>query len=412
MKVCQVCKQEKCDELINFGHHPVCHKFTNGTEEKEEKFSLALGQCKNCGLVQLMSPISVNKLIPRYDWIAYNEPEEHLDFLAKNIIELPGINKSSVICGVSYKEDTILERLNRLGFENTWRMDMNHDLGIANSKANLESIQQQIRPNIINSIHKKHPLPDVIIVRHILEHTHNTHEFMSALKQLVKPSGYIIFEVPDCAKGFEILDYTTIWEEHSLYFTEATFKMCMNVAGLKLHHFEKYNYTFENVLIGIVKIENINDIAKSLFLNGDVIASEKKRAHHFSKHLTLKEKSIKDFLSKFVKKGNNIVMFGTGHAACMFINLFKIKDLIAFAIDDNQKKQGFYLPGSKLPIQSTQSFFSENKNNDLCLLGLSSESEKKVIEQHQLFEKIGGVFASIYSGSKYAIEAFTEKRIR
>ena len=124
------------------------------------------------------------------------------------------------------------------------------------------------------------------------------------------------------------------------------------------------------------------------------------------------EDFYKDFLSKFVKKGNNIVMFGTGHAACMFINLFKIKDLIAFAIDDNQKKQGFYLPGSKLPIQSTQSFFSENKNKDLCLLGLSSESEKKVIEQHQSFEKNGGVFVSIYSGSKYAIETFAEKRIR
>ena len=43
---------------------------------------------------------------------------------------------------------------------------------------------------------------------------------------------------------------------------------------------------------------------------------------------------------------------------------------------------------------------------------MSILSEKKVIEQHQSFEKSGGVFASIYSGSKYAIETFTEKRIR
>ena len=411
MKVCQVCKKEKCDELINFGHHPVCHKFTNGTE-KEEKFSLALGQCQNCGLVQLMSPISVNKLIPRYDWITYNEPEEHLDFLAKTIIELPGINKSSVICGVSYKEDTLLARLNRLGFENTWRMAMSQDLGIANSKANLESIQQQIRPNIVNLIHQKYSSPDIIIVRHILEHTHNTLEFMSTLKQIVKPSGYIIFEVPDCAKGFETLDYNTIWEEHALYFTEATFKMCLGVGGFTLHHFEKYNYTFENVLIGIVKTGNIIDISKSFFLDKGILASEKNRVQYFSKNLKLKEKLIKDFLDRFTREGNNIVMFGTGHTACMFINLFGIKDLIAFAIDDNQKKQGFYLPGSKLPIQSTESFFSKKKNKDLCLLGLGSISEKKVIKQHQTFEKNGGVFASIYSGSKYAIEAFTEKSIR
>ena len=96
-------------------------------------------------------------------------------------------------------------------------------------------------------------------------------------------------------------------------------------------------------------------------------------------------------------------MFGTGHAACMFINLFEIKDLVDFAIDDNSKKKGFYIPGSKIPIYSSESL--SNKKINLCLLGLSSESEKKIIKKHQTFKEGGGVFASIYPGSKYAIES-------
>ena len=215
MKVCQVCKKKECIKLIDFGEHPVCHKFTDG-KEKEEKHSLALGQCNFCGLVQLISPIPVDKLIPRYDWITYNEPEEHLDHLVNVIGNLPNITKKSKVCGVSYKEDTTLARLNNLGFENTWRIDMNKDLGISDKKANLESIQHYLKPGIVNSIHDKYGIPDLIIVRHILEHTHDTHSFMLALKKLVNPSGYIIFEVPDCTEGFEKLDYTTIWEEHIL----------------------------------------------------------------------------------------------------------------------------------------------------------------------------------------------------
>ena len=136
MKTCQICKKEGCNKLIDFGKHPVCHKFTNGSE-KEEKFSLILGQCKFCGLVQLMSPIPFNKLTPIYDWIGYNEPEEHLDYLANFITGLPGITKQATVCGVSYKEDTLLERLNKLGFKNTWRMKMKEDLNILNPKANL-----------------------------------------------------------------------------------------------------------------------------------------------------------------------------------------------------------------------------------------------------------------------------------
>ena len=154
MKVCQVCKKKRCGKVINFGKHPVCHKFTDG-KEKEEKYPLDLGQCQFCGLVQLMSPIPFNKLVPRYDWITYNEPEEHLDYLVDVITNLPSITKESAICGVSYKEDTTLARLNRLGFKDTWKIDMNKDLGISNSKANLESIQHHLRPNIVNSIQKK-----------------------------------------------------------------------------------------------------------------------------------------------------------------------------------------------------------------------------------------------------------------
>ena len=74
---------------------------------------MILGQCKGCGLVQLIKFIPIKKLTPRYNWISYNEPEEHLDRLAKTITKLPGINKYSKVCGLSYKEDSLLERLKK-----------------------------------------------------------------------------------------------------------------------------------------------------------------------------------------------------------------------------------------------------------------------------------------------------------
>ena len=401
MKICQICKQKTCGKLIDFGKHPVCHKFTNGNE-KEEKYPLTLGQCHSCGVVQLMSPIPINGLVPRYDWITYNEPEKHLDHLVEVIKNLPGITKESTICGVSYKEDTTLARLNRLGFNDTWRIDMKEDLGIDNSKANLESIQQNIKPSIVDSIHKRHGVPDLIIVRHILEHTHNTLQFMLALKKLVNPNGYIIFEVPDCTRGFEKLDYTTIWEEHILYFTDNTFKMCLNHGGFAPHYFEQYNYPFESVLIGIVKPNNVKSTLKPFLMDKHILTEEIKRVKLFAEQLTQKQNDIKKFLKNFKQNHDNIVIFGTGHAACMFINLLGIKDLIDFAIDDNHKKKGFYTPGSKLPIHSSDAL--TKKKTNLCLLGLSSESEKKIINKHKSFEENGGIFASIYPTSKYAIQ--------
>src|SRR5439155_20826190 len=124
---------------------PVYHHFFDGTEP-EERQPLSLGQCENCGVVQLMAPAPSEKLIPRFDWISYNEPEAHLDELVKNLSDLPGISKMATIAGLTYKEDSSLRRFQELGYLQTWRVDPAGDLGISDSRAGIETIQGRMIP--------------------------------------------------------------------------------------------------------------------------------------------------------------------------------------------------------------------------------------------------------------------------
>ena len=119
---------------------------------------------------------------------------------------------------------------------------------------------------------------------------------MLALKKLVNPSGYIIFEVPDCTEGFEKFDYTTIWEEHILYFTDLTFKNCLNSGGFLLHYFEKYNYSFESVLIGIVKPDDNKNTFKNFNIEKNILDREIVRTQNFTKQLVKKHDTLKKFL--------------------------------------------------------------------------------------------------------------------
>jgi len=398
MNFCRVCYRKKNKKIINFGRHPVSHKFSDG-KNKDRKFPLELGQCQSCGLVQLTKIIPMKKLVPKFEWITYNEPEKHLDSLSNVIAKLPGINKNSKICGVSYKEDTVLERLKKKGFKNTWRMDAKSDLKILDKKANLETIQNKINDNTASVIKKKHGDQDIIIVRHILEHTHNTHEFMSGLRKMIKKDGYVVFEVPDCTNGFKIKDYNTLWEEHIFYFTNITLKNTLQIGGFNTHIFKKYKYPFESVLVNIVK----KDKNKIKQIRKIYLKQELNQLKFTKKNFARKKINLKNFIKKYKKKNNQVAIFGTGHAACLFINLFKIKNLIDFAIDDNLKKTGYFIPGSKIPIHNSK--ILKQKKIKLCLLGVSSDSEMKILKKHKSFIKKGSFFASIYPSSKYAIRA-------
>jgi hypothetical protein len=399
MKTCLVCRQPRCSDLYNFGDPAICHHFFEG-KATEETHPLLLGICEQCATVQCLTPIPPAKLVPRFDWITYNEPEAHLDSMVDTLCQLSGINKHSVVAGLSYKEDTTLRRFRERGFHNTWRMDTKSDLEISDQKAGVEMIQKQIQSSLVPKLHAKYPQPDIMIIRHVLEHTHNTLGFMETFRRLVKPTGYVVFEVPDCARAFDMLDYTTLWEDHTIYFVEPTFIPCLKGGGFSINRFERYRAPYENCLVAITRPTMA---IESLEISSKDFQIEQQRALGFAKGFSERKKALRQLLVDWRKRGK-IAAFGAGHQLAMFINVMEVADLIEFVVDDHPRKCGLRMPGSRLPIVSSSSLLSENIK--LCLSSLGAESEKKVVEKQKAFVENGGVFASIFPISKDSLLNF------
>ena len=95
MTNCHVCGQPQCVELVDFGRHPLCHHFFDGNQV-EGVYPLVLGQCEHCGIVQLTKRIDPQQMLPRFDWLVYNEPEQHVDALVNLLRSLPGVREVRV----------------------------------------------------------------------------------------------------------------------------------------------------------------------------------------------------------------------------------------------------------------------------------------------------------------------------
>lgn len=250
---CIACRQPSVRRLADFGPQPVGHHFQEGPNARAGFHPIVLGQCDACGLAQLIQPIPPDKLVPRVDWIRYNEPEAHLDQLVESLTRLPGLNPASRLLGITYKEDTSLRRFQERGFPNTSRLDMVEDLGITHPGAGVEYVQQRLTPEIVPHLRQRHGTPDLILVRHVIEHTHDTPAFLETFRQWVSPKGYVVFELPDCARGFDLLDYTTFWEDHSLYFVETTFRSTLPRHGLQVVGFHRYPGPYEHCLVAVTQ---------------------------------------------------------------------------------------------------------------------------------------------------------------
>lgn len=389
MKSCVICGQAACRELIDFGELPICHHFLKPGEQ-EDTHPAALGQCEACGLVQMMDPIPPAKLVPRFDWIKYNEPEAHLDAVVEMLQGLPGITPASVIAGMSFNDDSLLRRFRERGFANTWRVDMATDLDITVPNAGIETVQSRILPPLAAELRQKHGPPDLLVARMMLEHAGDASVFLEALRDLVNPTGYVVLDVPDCGRAFDLFDYTTLWEDHPLYFVERTFLAALGNRGFHVERFECYRGPYENCLVAVARPAGLQPRTD---VSNEGKAMEAARAARFASEFELRREAVRSELRRWREHGR-IALFGAGHQSVMYLNLMGIGDLIEFVVDDHPHKCGRLMPGSRLPIVGSASLYSENIK--LCLSSLGAASEPKVIGKHGKFIQQGGVFVSIF----------------
>ena len=384
---------------MDLGAQPICNRFLNAPSDNEYLHDMVFGFCQDCGVVQLIDPVPAKELMPRVDWISYNEPEAHLDQLATDIRNLPGITADSTACGITFKDDSLLARMERLGVNNTWRIDPSRDLAITQAGVGVETIQDKLTLETASRIAGERGLADVVIVRHILEHAHDTASFIDAVKTLVKPSGYIVFEVPDCTKSLESCDYSCPWEEHVLYFTPETLKRGLAMSEMPMVAYASYAYSLEDSLVAIVRPSVESQAVESV---GGVTPEEQERIATYAATLAQHQEKLQSYFSQYRKDGGKVALLGAGHLACTFINLLGLKEHIEFIVDDNSNKRGLFLPGSGLPIVGAEALISEDIK--LCLLSVHPQAEDRVIENNQSFTENGGAFASMFPRSKLALK--------
>lgn len=355
---CLVCKG-KTKEILDFGFQPICSHYQKEKYETQE-FLLNLAICNNCNLIQKTHQIPASKI--KNVNLKYSEPEDHLDNIAREIEKM--VNREAKVLGISFKDVSLLRRL-------TLKPEWLHYKKLLGWETGVETAQKEISSGI-----RPYEV-EVVIARHILEHTSKPRKFLEEIKKFVEPEGIIVFEVPSCLEALKLKDYTMVWEEHTLYFTPETFRATLEKSGFIIEKFYDFEYPLENSLVAICKInkeKNEKEIAESFAINFD---EQKQR--------------IKNVLSKYDK--SEIAILGAGHLTCTFINIFELGEHIEVVIDDDPEKKDLLMPGSNIPIRDSSSL----KDKKLCLLGVNPRHEEKVIDKHKEFK---GEFLSIFPCSK------------
>ncbi len=370
---CTVCAKCTIDTVIDFGLQPPANRFISkdSLEKNEDVYPLGFGYCSSCKTIQLSSRMPMQEIKPRFDWIIYNEPGQHLDDLVYHLFRLPGIGPASRILGVTYKDQSTLNRFLQFGLPSGNCLS-NEDFSIFRD------------PELAVSTVEKYAPVNLLIARHVIEHALDAVGLINKLRKLISSHGYLVIEVPDCEKFLRKGNHAFIWEEHMSYFTHESLFMLAEKTGARVVWSARYPYPYEDSLVAAFQfVQSPVNLSPSRFAIDGLL-------QNFNQSLLASKSEWKARLKAYRDQGYRLAVFGAGHLTAKWINFLCLSEFFDCVIDDNPYKIGMHMPGSKLPILPSHAL--RETGIKICISTLSPESELKVRKKLSHYFDGGGIF--------------------
>jgi hypothetical protein len=370
---CRCCGTKSFLKRKDFGEQPLCFDYGTsiGPGRPAKSFPLGLGECQHCGVIQLTEPVPPAMLVPHYSWVQNKEPEDHLPQLASDVAAAFQDSPARVLL-ISYFDDKFGEALAEKIPISLARLDPKADLGITLDQPGQALIQEAISHAGPDSIERLFGQFNLVVCCRMLEHAHETKKFVSTLKKFLTPNGRLLLEIPESSKSLMQGDVGMLWEEHTNYFTEDSVTRFALANGLATDKTWIYEYPQEDALALLLKVDDYKyDASVTDLLNCE-------ESVEYSKKLSCSRGASRTFLEELRGSRGKIVIFGAGHRAVMFINLLQIADVISAVIDDDERKQGLFIPGTQVPIESS-SYLGDNTVGS-CIFAIGIDAETKLAE--------------------------------
>ena len=379
--------------LLDFGDQPIVNNLQLD-QSCVPKFSIKVGGCPHCGLVQILNPIDPSEFYTNYANSSSVKREPHLDKLINSLkAQLP---REAKIIDIGCNDGKFLSRLRESGFSDLYGLEPTKNMSERAIRSGFRVFNSFLDRYRSDEIITETGKFDCAVLRQVLEHIENLSDFGAALRNLLKADGLLVIEVPNAQAHFDSPDFA-LWEEHLNDFNLASLRSFLSLHGFSIVEF--YDSIFSGVcLTAFSRLTDAKTIDVAPARN--TVDSFRSWAKSFEPFCS----KVQAELQEFTARGEPIALFGVGSRSTFFLNVTKSISKVLFAIDDDPAKQGKYLPGTSILIRSREDGFKLLKENSLVLLGVNGENENKLLDEIAPNKK--WVFKSILPPSEHLLSAF------
>ena len=380
MKKCLICSNE-LSPFIDFGFMPIANGFATKKELKNEYFfSMQVGFCENCNMVQLLEQPDREKMFhDRYAFFSStsNYMINHFKEFANSVSSIQHLDEKSFVVEIGSNDGIMLQNflsnnVSCLGVEpskNVAQVAIEKGIDVIT-----EFFDKPLAEKISNSYQKA----DAILSANVMCHIPYIHSIFEGVKTLLKEDGIFIFEDPYLGEIIEKTSFDQIYDEHVFLFSALSISYIARMHDLELINVEpqvthggsmRYSIAHKGAKIVSKNVLNLIDKEKGMGLN-------KIDAYiNFTDNVNKIRQDLIELLKRLKSEKKKVVAYGATSKSTTVTNYFGISsDLVDCIYDNTPIKQNKYSPGTHIPILPYDQF--RNSNPDYVLLFAWNHAEE------------------------------------
>lgn len=398
-KACRFCFSRNVKKVIDIGYLPLAGGFLKSKKyfNSEKFYPLELNFCTNCLLLQTSNVIDADTLFKNYFYFSSKIKTlvDHFEEVAEELSKNLPSKGNEFILEIGCNDGTFIKALERRGVK-ALGIDPATNVVTPLIKQGLPIINDYFSQNLAKDMVKKFGKFDCVFSFNTLAHIEDMHDIVRGVKEVLKPDGFLSFEVHYLGSLIKEAQYDMIYHEHQYYYSLLTLIKFFAMYDMKIYDAKSIDIHGGSIQV-YVQNKNTGKHATSKRIR-EFAKNEEEQSldkvetfKSFAARIEKNKAKLLNLLSRLKRQNKKIVGYGASGRGTIIMNYCGLdKTFLDFVIDDAPAKQGTYTPGTHLKVISSDALYGNSPPDYVLLFAWPFLEEIK--SKHERFLKNGGKF--------------------
>jgi SAM-dependent methyltransferase len=370
---CRGCGNSLRHTFADLGVQPLANSYldADALDRMELFFPLHVRVCDRCFLVQLPELAAPDEIFDDYAYFSSFSDSwlRHSEAYVDQIVDRLGLGPTSQVVEIASNDGYLLQYMVARGIPS---------LGIEPAANVAQAAEARGVPTIVDffgvaaarRLVEQGTQADLIVANNVLAHVPDLHDFVEGLSIALRPGGTITIEFPHVLRLIEDCQFDTIYHEHFSYLSLLALEPVLAAHALGVDDVDLLE-THGGSLRLYVRHGAPRDHGRVAELRRAEDAGGLTRLEtytSFGSRIVEVKCELLEFLIDSRRSGARVVGYGAPAKGNTLLNYCGVgPELLEYTVDRNPRKQGRFLPGSRIPIHHPDQLFADRPDHVLIL---------------------------------------------